>query len=442
MTTVYPPGPRLPSVVQTVLYNRRRAPFLRAMARRYGDVFTLRMAPPYARHLVVFSRPEHVREIFAADPADLHAGEANRLLRPVMGEHSLLQTDEAAHARSRRLLMPAFTGSALRGYRDLVAEVAAAHVREWESGSTVVTLDRMNELTLAVILRVVFGVDERGGAELAPRLRRIVDLDALTFLGWTSERLRRYGPWKRFGDNLIELDRLLFAQIARRRAAPGAGTDVLSRLLAVGAGADPADAPLSDAELRDQLVTLLLAGHETTSSALAWALHELAAAPEIQRRARRAAVEGDDRYLEAVLKEALRRRPVIGGVVRRLTRDLTLCGLELPAGTVVATSIVLAHGDPRNHREPESFCPERFLDGGVPAHTWLPFGGGVRRCIGAGFSVLEGTVVLREILIRHALSLPPGAGAEHARVRNITHVPAGGARVVVTADPIAPARVG
>lgn len=436
MTTVYPPGPRLPRVVQTLLHAKWRGWFARVAARRYGDVYTMRMIAPYAEHLVVFSRPEHIREIFAGDPADLHAGEGNRVLGPIMGQHSLLLTDEDEHARARRLLMPAFTGSALRGYRALVASIAKQHVDRWRPGTTLATLERMNELTLDVIMQVVFGVSEqRGREELAPRLRYLIDIGPLIFLGWKWQWLQRIGPWKRFADNKNAIDALLYDEIARRRALsdPGERADVLSRLLAVGA--DAGDTPLSDAELRDQLVTLLLAGHETTASALSWALYELAADPAVQARARRAAAEGDEKYLEAVLKEAMRRHTVIGGTVRRLTRELTIGGYRLPRGTVVQTSIVLAHADPGNHPEPETFRPERFLDGSVAAHTWLPFGGGVRRCIGAGFSLMEGTAVLAEVLTR--FSLAPARSHETGRIRNITHIPAHGAPVLLRSVPAA-----
>ncbi|MBU3064574.1 cytochrome P450 [Nocardia sp. NEAU-G5] len=438
MNTAYPPGPRLPRLLQTLVYAKWRARFLATQAERFGDVFTLRLTPPYAEHLVVFSRPDHIREIFAGDPADLHAGEGNRVLGQVMGEHSLLLTDEAEHARARRLLMPAFGASALRGYRALVEEIAAARVSRWQPGQTLPTLDAMNELTLEVIMRVVFGVSDRQRRDqLTPRLRRLVDINPLMLFGGIWPRLQTVGPWRRMRENQDGINELLYAEIHRRRAdsesAPGA--DVLSRLLAAGAGDDSADTPLSDAELRDQLVTLLLAGHETTASALAWAMHELAAAPDIQDRARRAAREGDEKYLEAVLKEAMRRRTVIGGVARKLTRDMTIGGWDLPRGTVVATSILLAHSNPQRHPEPDRFRPDRFLDGSVAVNTWLPFGGGVRRCIGAGFSLMEGTVVLREVLSRYTLSLPPGAHSERGRIRNITHIPADGARVVLTANP-------
>ncbi|MBF6328113.1 cytochrome P450 [Nocardia transvalensis] len=433
-TASYPPGPRLPRLVQTLLFARRRQQFEARVRRRYGDTFTLRLVPPFAGHLVVFSRPEHIREIFAADPADLHAGEGNGLFGPIVGDRSVLVTDEAEHARARRLLMPAFTGSALHGYRELVAAIAKDHIDEWVSQSTLPALARMNDLTLDVIMQVVLGVtEERRRAELAPRLRRVIQLDPIVFYGLAIPQLRRIGPWKRFYAAVAELDRMLYAEIAHRRAQAHRDprADVLSRLLAVGSGENPADAPLSDEELRDQLVTLLLAGHETTSSALAWAFHELAAAPEVQRRARHAACEGDDKYLEAVLKEAMRRRTVISAAIRRVNRDMTLGGWELPEGTYVITSIVLAHQDPAHHPDSDTFRPERFLDGSVAANTWLPFGGGVRRCIGAGFALMEGTAVLREALSRYTLSLPPGAAPERGRLRNITTVPADGARVLV-----------
>ncbi|WP_328290688.1 cytochrome P450 [Nocardia aurantiaca] len=437
MTTAYPPGPSLPSTVQTVLYAKWRGQLLRWAARRYGDVFTLHLVAPYAENLVVFSRPDHIREIFAADPADLHAGEGNRLLVHIMGEHSLLLTDEDEHARARRLLMPAFVGSSLRGYRTLVDAIAKTHIDRWVSGSTVHTLDEMNDLTLDVITQVVFGVtDERRRAELAPRLRRIVNVNPIVFFGWKYPALQRRGPWKRFRDNQKAIDELLYTEIVERRTHPDLDTraDVLSRLLTVGSGEHPADAPLSDAELRDQLVTLLLAGHETTASALSWACHELAANPEIQAEARRAAHDGDEKYLEAVLKEAMRQHTVIASTGRKLTRDMAIGGIDLPQGAVVSTSILLAHQRREAYPDALVFRPERFLDGSVGANTWLPFGGGVRRCIGAGFSVMEGTAVLREILTRYRLSLPDGAGSEPSRIRNITHVPAHGARVVLTAD--------
>jgi cytochrome P450 len=431
MPAPYPPGPRWPAAVQSWLFQRYRARFLPAMARRHGDVFSLRV-PPYADRLVVFSRPEHIKEIFAADPADLHAGEGNQILGPVMGEHSVLLTDEEEHARARRLIMPAFNGSSLRGYRELVTDIARAEVDRWNAAAEVVALDRMNALTLEVIMRVVFGVtDQHTRDQLAPRLHRMVDISPIVLLGWVIPRLYRFGPWKRFHDNQIELDVLLHDEIARRRDAADLmqRTDVLSRLLQVGDATG--DVPLSDAELRDQLVTLLLAGHETTAAALAWTLYELANHPSLQRAAHVAACDNDEKYLEATLKESMRLHPVIASTARKLTSDQVIGGWHLPAGTVVNTSILLAHQRADNYPDTWRYRPSRFLNNEVEPNAWLPFGGGVRRCIGAGFSLMEGTVVLREILSRYTLALPPGSKPERGRVRNITNVPRGGARIAV-----------
>ena len=432
MRTAYPPGPRWPAAVQSVLFQRQRAWLLPRMTRRYGDVFSLRV-PPYADNLVVFNRPEHIKEIFAADPADLHAGEGNQVLGPVMGQHSLLLTDEDKHARARRLLMPAFNGASLRGYRELVVELAKAEIDQWTTKTEVVALDRMNALTLEVIMRVVFGVTDRHTRDqLAPRLHRMVDISPIVLLGWVIPSLDRFGPWKRFRRNQNEIDDLLYTEIAQRRKAVDLDqrTDVLSRLLLVGS--DTGDAPLSDAELRDQLVTLLLAGHETTAAALAWTLYELASHPDLQGEGYAAARDGDDRFLEALLKESMRLHPVIASTARKLTRDQVIGGWRLPAGTVVNTSILLAHQRRDSYPDTWTYRPSRFVNNEVEPNTWLPFGGGVRRCIGAGFSLMEGTAVLGEILLRYVLALPADAEPERGRVRNITNVPRRHARVAIT----------
>ena len=424
-----PPGPRLPGLLQSIGLLRFRHRFIPALHRRYGDVFTIRILPE-GRHLVVFNRPEHVREIFAGDPEVFHAGKGNAILGPVMGEHSLLLVDSRQHKRARKLLMPAFSGHALRGYEDLVTEVARTEVASWAEGRAFASLDRMNALTLEVILRVVFGVtDEARLEELRPLVNRTVNIPPLVFLGWGFPRLQRYGPWRRTVENQVELDRVIFAEIAGRRSDGDLAerTDVLSRLLLVR---DDEGTGLTAEELRDQLVTLLLAGHETTATALAWALLELARDPKEQARARSAAEAGDDAYLEAVLKESMRLHPVIPMVVRHLMAPATVGGIDLPRGANVAASILLAHASAESHPDPEKFRPQRFVEGEVAVNTWIPFGGGVRRCIGAGFSLMEGVVVLREVLLAVHLSAADG-GAEAPKVRNITSVPSHGARVVV-----------
>jgi len=435
-----PPGPRWPVWVQSAGLLRFRHRFVPHLWRRYGDVFTVRVVPG-GRPLVLFTRPEHAKEIFAGDPDVFHAGKGNAILGPIMGEHSLLLQDGAEHKRARRLLMPAFNGHALKAYGALVEEVARAEVATWRPGQEFRSLDRMNALTLEVILRVVFGVtDEDRLARLRPCVNRTVNISPAVLLGWGYPWLQRFGPWKRTVDNAYRLDELVYAEIRERRAAPDLAErgDVLSRLI-LGAGSEEAtdeSSPrvgggdrLTDEELRDQLVTLLLAGHETTATALSWALYELGRDRDQLVRARTAARSGDDDYLEAVLKEAMRLHPVIPMVVRTLMRPATIGGYDLPAGATVGPSILVSHARADNHPDPERFDPTRFL-GRLPApNTWIPFGGGVRRCIGAGFSLMEGVVVLREILTSYDVE---AVGADRPKVRNITSVPRNGSRIRVS----------
>lgn len=430
-----PPGPWWPAAVQTMALLRYRHRFHAYLQRRYGDAFTVRLLPG-GRPLVFLTRPEDAREIFAGDPEVFHAGKANGILGPIMGEHSLLLQDSSQHKRARRLLMPAFNGQALRSYADLVADVAVEEVEGWRDGESFGSLDRMNRLTLEVILRVVFGVtDETRLAALRPRVNATVDISPIVLLGWGAPRLQRFGPWKRTVDNQVELDRLIYAEIRERRLAPDLAerTDVLSRLMLVG---DDEEGSLDDTELRDQLVTLLLAGHETTATSLAWALHELGRHPALLQRALEAAdAEGDDAaeglaYLEAVLKESMRLHPVIPMVVRTLMKPATVAGWSLPKGATVGPSIIIAHSKDSNHADPGRFDPERFLGHNPPTNTWIPFGGGVRRCIGAGFAQMEGSVVLREVLRRFDVT---ALGEDVPRVRNITSVPKHGARIRVRA---------
>ena len=422
-----PPGPRWPMLLQSTGLLRFRHQFVPWLHRRYGDTFTVRMLPQ-GQPLVLFTRPEHAKQIFAGDPEVFHAGKGNAILGPIMGEHSLLLQDGTAHRRARALLMPAFNGQALRGYESLVTEVARAEVARWRDGEEFRSLDRMNALTLEVILRVVFGVtDEDRLAALRPRVTGTVEVSPVVLLGWGYPRLQRVGPWRRAVENSYALDRLMYAEIRERREAPDLDErpDVLSRLIRVEDDGDRLD----DEELRDQLVTLLLAGHETTASALAWALHEVGRDPEQARRAREAARGGDDAWLEAVLKEAMRLHPVIPMVVRTVQQPVTIGGHDLPAGTTVGPSILLTHARADLHPDPGVFRPERFLGQNPPAHTWIPFGGGVRRCIGAGFSLMEGVAVLREVLAAYDVT---AVGPDRPKVRNITSVPLRGSRVRVS----------
>lgn len=425
-----PPGHRWPAVVQSAALMRFRHSFVPAMQRRYGDAFTVRLVPE-GRPLVLFKGADRVKEIFAGNPDVFHAGKGNAVLGPVMGEHSLLLVDGADHKRARKLLMPAFRSSAMKDYETVVTRLARREVAGWTAGVEFRSLERMNALTLEVILQVVFGVaDESRLARLRPLVNATVDIKPLVLLGWGYPALRRFGPWKRVVEVQRELDALLYAEIAERRRAADLHerTDVLSRLLLVGDS--EGEEPLTDAELRDQLVTLLLAGHETTAAALSWALYELGLDATLMRKAQAAADEGDDDYLEAVMKESMRLHPIIPMVARYLTAPATIGRISLPAGVSVGPSIILAHQDPESFPEPERFRPERFLEVHLAPNTWIPFGGGVRRCIGAGFSLMEGVAALREVLTAYDVAVLDGH-TDKPRVRNITSVPDKGARIVV-----------
>lgn len=424
--TPVPPGSRLPTLVQTFLFLSVRRQFQRHLWRRHGNVFTTRIA---GRQMVVtLTRPEDIRQVFAGSPTIFHAGEGNGILRPVMGANSVLITDEDTHQRARKLLMPAFNGAALRGYGDMMTELATENVTRWPVGRPFAVHPLMNNVTLEIILRVVFGLTDGARlSELRPRIRRVSEIGPLTVLGWSYPKLARFGPWRRNRENLLKADALMYAEIADRRSADDLSerSDVLSRLLTAGGG------EMSDVELRDQMITLLLAGHETTATALAWSFHELARNPEVQRRAQAAADAGDDDYLHAVAKEAMRRRPVIQNVARMLTEPVDIAGYRLPARTIVSPSITLVQQDPAYHDQPEDFRPERFVGKQPEANTWIPFGGGVRRCLGAGFSLQEAAAVLREALIRYDIR-PVRQAPEFTKPRNITLVPGRGAQIIAT----------
>jgi cytochrome P450 len=421
-----PPGSRLPTLAQTVLFAGHRKTFFPRLRARYGDVFTIRLVPG-SRVVVVLSRPEHIREVFSTPPAIVHAGEGNTALEPIMGQHSLLLVDDDDHVRMRRQLMPAFNGAALRGYAEMIARLAREEVELWPIGRAFRVHERMRNLTLEVILQVVFGVrDSDRLDQLRPLVEKIVSVRPIIMLGGFYPTLLKMPPWRTYLRVQQQVDEILYDEIARRRTDPELAerNDVLSKLLAAGTW--------SDVELRDQLVTLLLAGHETTATSLAWAFHELARMPELLRTSQLAADKDDDDYLEAIAKESLRLHPVVYQVGRRLTETTELAGYRLPRGTTLMAAIGLVQGDEANYPQVNEFRPERFLGENPPAPgTWIPFGGGTRRCIGAGFSLLEATEILRAALSRYDVR-PVRPEPEKATPRNVTLVPSRGAEIIAT----------
>jgi cytochrome P450 family 135 len=427
-----PPGPPLPTVLSTLIWFTRPLLLLERCQARYGDMFTLRIA--HINRLVFLSDPDAVKQVFTGDPRLLHAGEANRILAPVLGRNSLLLLDESPHIEQRKLMLPPFHGSRMKGYGDLMASIAAAEVERWQPGEQLSLLPRMQAVTLEIIVRAVFGVeDEARRKELRSRLRRLLadtnssrTLPFLALLG--SDRAGRLGPLRR---QLEAIDTLLYREIRNRQRSPDLDrrTDILS-LLVQATHED--GAPMREGELRDELMTLLLAGHETTATALAWAVERLVRHPAKLDRLRAELAAGEERYLDAVISETLRLRPVVPIVGRLLTEPMEIGGRLLPAGASVAPCIYLVHRRPDIYPEPDRFLPERFLDRPPGTYTWIPFGGGIRRCIGASFAQFEMKEVLRAIFSR-TRPQPVRERAESIRRRAITLVPGRGAKISVEA---------
>jgi cytochrome P450 family 135 len=422
-TPTLPPGPGWPRVLETAALWTTPVRLMRFCRRRYGRAFTLR-AEPFGTGVWI-TEPEDLKAVFTADPALVHAGEGNAVLKPILGERSVLLVDEDEHLRRRRLMLPMFHGRAVEGYRELMTEVAAREIESWPSG--VMRLHpRMQRLTLEIILRAVLGVERsRQAADLRGALRDVLRITPLRMLLWVWPQLGRVPPWTRYLQIIARADRLLRDEIADRRADPdlAARTDILALL--VQARYDDG-APLDDDEIRDQLITLLLAGHETTATGLAWAFERLMRHPHHLRRAVEAADRGDEEHLECVAKEALRVRPVILDVARKLTRPAEFGGRLLPAGTTIFPSVLLAHESAGWGRDARAFDPERWTRGSAPPYGWIPFGGGTRRCLGAAFAQMEMRLVLGEVLRRVELR-PLLRRDEPERVRHITSIPAFGA---------------
>jgi cytochrome P450 len=403
-------------------------PFLERCLARYGDVFTIRFLG--FGNLVYVTDPEAIKQIFAGDGSVFHAGRANEVLEPVLGTRSVLLLDEEAHMHQRKLLLPSFHGESVRRYGELMKEIAAREAASWPRGEPLAMRPRMQSITLEVILRAVFGIRE---AERLARLRTLVPpllatSNAIVWMPWLRRELP-FGPWRRFVRARAEVDEIIYDEIRHRRGLDDLGErdDVLSLLLAAR---DENGVAMTDAELRDELVTLLVAGHETTAIGLAWALERLARNQTVLERLCAELDAGDDSYLEAVVKETLRSRTVVFDVARYLSSPVELKGYVLPAGTYVVPAIALVHRMEARYPDPKAFRPERFLDGQPDPYTWIPFGGGVRRCIGAAFATFEIKVVLATLL--GAVTVRPAqANDEPAKFRNVTLVPAKGARVIV-----------
>ncbi len=427
-----PPGPRLPRVLQTVGFMLGGPRFLGFCRRRYGNAVTF--STVFDNRFVMVFDPGLVKQVFQGSPEGLHAGEANALLGPILGERSVLVLDEAEHLRHRRLMLPPFHGRRLAGYAEVIRGAADAEIDRWPVGEAFPLVASMQSLTLRVIMRAVFGYDAGPAeAELREALRAMIDPVAQPrglLMMLTLGRLGgSRGAAGAFARNRARVDELLFAEIARRRADPDLEQrdDVFSMLLLAR---DEDDQGLSDREIRDELVTLLLAGHETTATGLAWTFDLLLHDRRVLEMAR---TEGGD-YVDAVVKEALRVRPVIPGVGRVVRGEPFALGeYVIPVGVEINPSIRMIHRRADLYPDPASFRPERFLGDDAPdTYTWVPFGGGTRRCLGASFALMEMRVVVERVLARARLRAA-SPELEEVQFRAITLAPKSGTQVILEA---------
>jgi cytochrome P450 len=429
-----PTGPKLPAALQALAtWTRPTAGLLRARG-MYGKRFTVRLLgqPPF----VILSDPNDIKEVFQADPRVLHPGEGARILEPILGPNSVILLDEAPHLAQRKLMLPAFHGEAMQRLAGLMEELTEREIATWPRAEPVALHPRLQRLTLEIVLRAVFGLER--GAQL-DRLRELLTEvlsfaeSPLSILPFAQRMLAGRGTMGRLERAGEEADRLIYALIDERRGGDE-GDDVLALLLAAR---HEDGSPMSPQELRDELVTALVAGHETTASQLAWGFEQLARAPRVLGRLADELDRDpeDEAYLTATIQEIMRRRPVLMNAEPRLVKQpVRIGGFDYPPGVVLIASAFLVHHDPDLYSDPNELRPERFLEsegGKAPGtYTWLPFGGGRRRCLGASFAMLEMKVVLRAVAERFEVSAV-GDRAETAKRRSITISPSRGCQVVL-----------
>jgi cytochrome P450 len=435
-----PPGPRAPSAVQTLGWWSRPHAYMERLRQTFGKRFTLRLlaTPPFVMH----SDPAHVKEIFTAPPEVLHPGEGAGILEPIVGRNSVILLDESAHLEQRKLMLPAFHGERMERLSALVDEVTEREVAGWPRGETFELHPRLQELTMEVILRAVFGLDPGPRLDgLRDRLTGMMQFSSnpISMLPPLQRLFGERGPYGGFFTLRDEADALLFELIEERRAEDGERDDVLSMLLE--ARHDDDGSPMSAQELRDELMTLLVAGHETTASELAWAFVRLTREPEVRGRLAEDVDGGDGSYLAATINETLRRRPVLPNAAPRLVNEpIEVGGWAYEPGVCLVANSYLLHHDPEIYPDPYAFRPERFLESEPGTYTLIPFGGGRRRCLGASFAILEMKAVLRAVFSTLELS-PAGEGLELTRRRAITVSPRVGARAVLRDRERAPVAV-
>jgi len=411
-----PPGPRVPGSLQIVATWTRPTASLERMRQRYGKRITVQL--PFQPPFVILSDPGEIKQLFTSPPDVLHPGEGARILEPILGKNSVILLDEEPHMEQRKLLLPAFHGQKMARLTGLMTELAEREIETWPAGEPVRLHPRLQRLTLEIILRAVFGLAEGSRlTELRDLLTEILAFaeNPLSILPALQRVARVLPAMRRFETAIQRVDELIFALIEEH--SPD-GDDVLAMLLQTS---------MSPQEIRDELMTAVVAGHETTASELAWAFEQLARHPQAQTGLR-----GDDEYLNATINEVLRRKPVVPNAEPRLTKQpVTIGGFTYPAGVALLASAFLVHHDPTIYPDPYAFRPERFIGVQPGTYTWIPFGGGRRRCLGASFALQEMRIVLRAVAERYWVS-PADPAPERTARRSITFSPAKGATVVLS----------
>jgi cytochrome P450 len=409
---------------------KRPAASLERLRQRYGKRITVKL--PFQPPFVILSDPADIKELLTASPTAIHPGEGARILEPIVGKHSVILLDEQAHLEQRKLLLPAFHGEKMQRLVGLMTELTEQELDSWPREQPVKLHPRLQHLTLEIILRAVFGLEQ--GAQLdslRDALTGVLEFaeSPLSVIPRAQGSLRWWGPVRRFERLFAQSERLMFEVIEERRAAPDGGDDILGMLLQAR---HEDGSEMSRQELRDELMTALVAGHETTASQLAWAFERLAREPRVAAKLVEELEAGEsDEYLTATVNEILRLKPVLPNAEPRLTKEpVTIGGFEYPAGVALLASGFLVHHDPEIYPEPYAFRPERFVGNPPGTYTWLPFGGGRRRCLGASFALQEMKIVLRAALTRFEIT-PVTQAAETTARRSITFSPRGGATVVL-----------
>lgn len=440
-----PAGPRTPFLLQTIQLIAQPTKFLDTCAQRYGEIFTLRVLGLNSPPVVFVSSPQGIQDIFAVPAKQFDFGKATHVFQPLMGEKSVILQQGRSHQRQRQLLMPPFHGDRMKAYGQLICQITQEVTSQWKVGDLISIEQFMPDITLQIILRVVFGLNPGLRYQKLKQLLSSLLEDVTTplysslfFFPPLQQDLGAWSPWGHFLRRRQQIDDLIYAEISQRRFETDARNDILTMLMSA---VDDNGQQMTDIELRDQLVSLLLLGYETTAAALAWAFYLIHSSPQVlEKLMQELSKLGDAKepeakarlpYLTAVCAETLRIYPIGLICVPRMVKEpLQVEGYEFDVGTVLVPCIYLAHRRKDVYPEPERFEPERFLEHKFSPYEYLPFGGGSRGCIGTAFSMYEMKLVLATILSRFELSLASKSPVQPVR-RGITIVPGGGVPMVV-----------